>query len=176
MTLRLVPAALVVTLLASCTIPRTGIVAGTATMLAGGMIISSSQVDPPGKSDLYRYDVLGEMIGDLVGGMLVTAGAGILLGSLVGLAQEKPEPTERLAVAVAPAVEPVPAAPRVATPEEIALSGRLQNQLALQARVAARAGRCEAVAVIASKLSGVDHAMYRDLIANDDHVARCVRW
>jgi hypothetical protein len=167
MSCRLLATVLAIATVSACSYPRTGIVAGAATMIAGGVILAKAQPDP---DENNPFAIWGTLIGDTVGVSVMAAGLGVIVGGLVGLALEKPE-SSPVPSAPEPALQPTlqPAASDDGPP-----TVRPAAELAVQLRIAARAGHCETATHIAHELVRIDSAMAVALVKSDHDVARCL--
>jgi hypothetical protein len=191
--LRLASVVLVISTLSACTVPRTALVLGAATTIAGGAMIAS--IKPvehhscEGATILCAPDIGGSLqagangVGYLLGGIVVAVGVGVLLSGAVGLAQEHapeapPPPlpplaaTHTVGMGMLPAPAPSSAAATSAT-RQVPDPGKV---LRVRAQTAARGGRCDLAVDAARQLEKLDPTLYADLIERDDPVDRCLTW
>src|SRR5690348_10644542 len=95
---RLACAALVISTLSACTMPRTALVVGAATTIAGGAMMASIKpaqkttcegatvICPPDIN--YTLQSTANGFGYLISGTILATGLAVLLSGAVGLAQE----------------------------------------------------------------------------------------
>jgi hypothetical protein len=172
-----------------CIYPRAAIGTGAVGLIVGGVVVSAvssepppcenEPIDPGGVCAIGAVASAGiSAAGYLLGGVLLTTGAALVISGLVGLSQDSQppagtRPATRAAPRqpIAPVVEvEVPAAP----PDDGALQPRTPDQLGVQLAIAARAGHCEAAAAIAHRLAKIDAARVFALGAHDPNIARCL--
>ncbi|MEO8703657.1 MAG: hypothetical protein ABI867_26645 [Kofleriaceae bacterium] len=164
----------VVVLACGCVTPRgPGRVGGGVAVAVGGLLIAHGLGSSCGTSD----DLEGA-VGDLfkcyekkvveprVGGVLVAVGALILLVNELRDVDYVKAPKAEASPEVRVEIEPVPQ-PDVADPT--------LQQLTLQASLAARAGRCSAVWVIASRVEKLDSVYRYAGFEHDEGIAACLR-
>jgi hypothetical protein len=191
--LRLASVALLIVSVSACTVPRTALVLGAATTIAGGAMIASIEPVKPrsceGATVFCPPDIGGALqaaangIGYLLGGIIIVAGASVMLSGAIGLAQERAR--EQPAPPIAPLAAaqpirtgspPVPPYSAAAIPVAAVLATDSRAVLQMRARAAARIGRCDLAVRAARQLEGLDAAMYADLIENDERVEYCLAW
>lgn len=189
---RLVCVALVISTLSACTMPRTALVLGAATTIAGGAMIASikpvEQHSCQGATVYCPPDIGGFLqteanaVGYLLGGIVVATGLGVMLSGAVGLAQEQarevpaPPPLAPIAATHTIGMGMLPA-PAAGSDAAAAPPGpRPGSVFRIRAQTAARTGRCDLAVDAATQLERLDPAMYADLIERDDPVDRCMTW
>jgi hypothetical protein len=180
-----VAVALAVTLFAGCASlpPRKKIALGAAMTVAGIAMVAASEAAEPETDSCPPSSLDCATLGGPLGGLMVLQGAasfGMLVGGLgemasgvIDLRREDARMREANAkVAVAP---PARAKRPTASPAAAILDpARLENRLAIQASVTARAGHCEAARMTALQLSQLDVKLFERLRATDEQVAACL--
>jgi len=192
--LRLASVALLISTLPACTLPRTALVLGAATTIAGGAMIASIEPVKPhsceGATVFCAPDIGGSLqsasngLGYLLGGIIVATGVSVMLSGAVGLAQEhareRPAPPPIAPCAATRTIGmgllPVPACSSAATTAAAVPPTDPRAMLLIQAPTAARIGWCDVAVHAAEQLEKLDAAMYAALIENDDRVKHCVAW
>ncbi|MEO7734462.1 MAG: hypothetical protein ABIY55_26135 [Kofleriaceae bacterium] len=94
--MRLLTAALALSSLAACSAPRTALIAGAATTLAGGLVLHHGAALPPDRHGPYLSPG-GEASGEVaLGAIAFAVGLGLLTGGAIGLLEEvAPAPADR---------------------------------------------------------------------------------
>lgn len=167
---RVVALAAALAVLPNCAAPRAGLVAGAVTAVAGSALIYSASHK---ETEPFNVAAPLEIVAEgTAGALLITAGAALVIGGLIGLAQEHDETKPP---AAAPLREERIAAPSFAPPGSAtaALNGRVA-QLSSQLQVEARAGHCTAATAIARRLASLDADHVTALVERDDAVASCI--
>jgi hypothetical protein len=178
---RLASVALLISVLSGCG-PRTKLALGGAATIAGGVLIASVEpVEYHSCGSATRrcfanfgagFQELSNGITYLIGGIIIAAGAGIMLSGARGLSHENAR--KRFAL-LAPSPLPAPASDQAAT-TAAAVPSDPRAVLLFRARSAARIGRCDVTADAAKQLEELDAAMYAELSNSDERVAHCVAW
>jgi hypothetical protein len=178
MSLRLVAAALAFTTLTACAIPRTAIVTGAVTAVAGGMLLSDSQSSPqrdPYNTPAKLVDGAVSATQALLGTMVLLVGAGLITSGAVGLGMER-EPA-LAPLAQVPAID-APIRPTTLDPAGSAtavLSARAE-QLASQISIESRAGHCGTATAAARRLAVLDRSRLIALIDRNPAISSCVAY
>jgi len=185
---RVTSVVLLISTLSACTVPRTALVLGAATTIAGGAMIASIEPAKPrsceGATVICPPDIGGSVqsavngLGYLLGGIIVVTGVSVMLSGAIGLAQERardrpaPPPAPLAGTHAIGTGLPAPASRSAGTTAAAIPSTDARAVLLLQAQAAARIGRCDIAVHAAQELETLDPAMYAALI--DDHLERCM--
>jgi hypothetical protein len=197
MSLRLLAAGLAFTTLTACAIPRTAIVAGAVTAVAGGMLLSDAQSSPQRDPHNLPANVIDSTVSYtqlLVGTMTLLLGAGLITSGAIGLGIES-EPV-LAPVAQAPATEASdrpsdhptkrltdrptdrPAEPATLAPpgSATAVLAARAEQLTSQIWIESRAGHCGTATAAARRLAVLDRNRLIALIDRNATVASCLAY
>ena len=182
MSLRLLAATLAFTTLTACAIPRTAIVAGAVTAVAGGVLLSDSRSSP----QRDPYNIPAKLIDGavsytqvLAGTMALLVGAGLMTSGAVGLGMESQPALAPLGpLAEAPTMIETTAERETFAPPgsaTAALAARRQ-QLTTQIWIESRAGHCGTATAAAQRLGLLDRAKLIALIDHNAVVAGCIAY
>lgn len=166
---------------------QTKVIGGTAMAAAGGLLVawspdarcSNADGSQDGATDVCTaliaepMNIAADIVSTAIGVGLIAVGGGLLISATASRnAEPAPTPIARVEDSAPTKFIPVPVG-GPPTPAELAIRSRLENRLAIQASVSARAGQCSAAVMTANQLAGRDHEMFATLVASDADLARC---
>ncbi len=160
--------------LGACGASRTPgrVAGGIITALGGAMAYASATTDTTRDNfgDALSAGIQADM-GALLGGMIVVGGLAALVANELRSTEQHAEPAAPPPPPIARVVRTIPGGDRL--PEPPTADGRL-HQLTLQASLAARAGQCSAVRVIADRVDDLDTSYRRGGFVADAAIAGCL--
>jgi len=189
MSYRFAALALAFATLTGCALPRTAIVTGAVTAIAGGVLLSEARsvpkADPLNPASIPAAAIGGTIsyTAALVGTVVLLVGTGLMTSGAIGLGMESAEAPAPLGPV---AQEPVPAIvapvadgePAALTPpgSATAVLATRRAQLTAQLWVESRAGHCGTATAVAQRLAVIDRAYLIALIDRNPAVSSCVAY
>jgi hypothetical protein len=170
--------ACVIALACGCTLPRTALIAGAATTIAGAAIIvgASNSQCRAATADCDLYNLLnapGVVLATALGSALAAAGGGLMIGGLIGLAEERRDAARAAPIGPPGAFASGPPSAISPGPPGATAPGA-PDPRAVQLTLEARAGHCASAQAIARVLAAQDPDLVAAQIQRDADVARCL--